>query len=337
MTRNAWALMLAVGVLLGTQPAHAESGDQAAGNLIVFDRFLPDQGTVQLVVANADGGMQRLLTRPGPNVFDTGPVRSPDGQYVIFNRESAAGVAIAVAAVDGRGVQVIDTGCEGDCADDVNPGWTPDGRHITFTRVVGPFDPVTGDAKSALLYQTRLDGSGLRRLSPKENDGSAEDGGARFAPDGSFLVFTRDQRNNGVLQFAAFRMNPDGTDVRQLTRWDLNADRPSISPALRGPTAGLVSFETHGGAAPTQGDVAVLPADCGSLIACTLATRLITHNAGTTRSSFAASWSPSGLRLAYAEDDGLGGTDVWVSRADGSGRHRITDAGYPEFSPAWSF
>lgn len=337
MTRQAWALVLALGVLLGAQPVPAQAGDAAAADLIVFDRYLRGQDTVQLVVADADGGNQRVLTRPGARVYDTEPVRSPDGQYVIFNRESAAGVAITVAAVDGRAVQVIDTGCDGDCAADINPGWTPDGRHITFTRVVGPFDPVTGDAASALLYRSRLDGSDLRRLSPPDNDGWAEDVNARFSPDGSFLVFTRDQRNNGVLQFATFRMDPDGTDVRQLTRWNLNTDRPSVSPALHGPTAGLISFETHGGAAPTQGDVVVMPADCESLTACENAMRPITHNAGTTRSSFAASWSPSGLRLAYAEDDGLGGTDVWISRADGSGRHRLTDAGYPEFSPAWSF
>jgi hypothetical protein len=48
-------------------------------------------------------------------------------------------------------------------AADIIPGWTPDGRHITFSRVVGPF--VNGNAASAVLYTAELDGSHIRRLS----------------------------------------------------------------------------------------------------------------------------------------------------------------------------
>jgi len=148
--------------------------------------------------------------------------------------------------------------------------------------VLGPFDPVTGDATSALLMISQLDGSGARRFSEPGTHGTTEDNVARFAPDGQRVVFVRDQPIDGVLHFALFRMRVDGTGVQQLTPWELNADRPSVSPARYGPTAGLVAFETFGGGNPGRGDIAVLPLGCRSLAACTRDTRLVTHNAGIT-------------------------------------------------------
>lgn len=131
-------------------------------------------------------------------------------------------------------------------------------------------------------------------------------------------------------------MNPDGTHVRRLTPWSLYADRPSVSPARSGPTAGLISFETNGGIAPTQGDVALLPASCRSVASCTKATRFVTHNIGTTKTSYAATWSPNGRRIAFAQENGPGDVDIWTAQPDGHDRHQVTRSPAPEFSPAWS-
>ncbi len=281
-----------------------------------------------------------LRARPGAGRFDTAPLRSPDGRFVLFNRESDAGVQITLARLGRPGAErVIDTGCDRvpECVADQGPSWTPDARHILFTRVLGPFDPTTGDARSALLMIARLDGSGARRFSEPGTAGATEDVGARFAPDGRHVVFIRDQPIDGVLHFAIFRMTVAGMGVQQLTQWALNADRPSVSPARRGPTAGLIAFETLGGVQPGRGDIALLPLMCRSLTACTRAARLVTHNAGGPRSSFAATWSPTGRRLAYAQEpDTSGAVDIWTSHWDGSHARRVTSSGR-EFSPAWSF
>jgi len=310
---------------------------RTTGRLLVWDRYDAATHSAALIVGFPDGSHQRQLTHPAPGVFDTESVRSPDGRRVIFNRESPDGtVAIGIATVRNGAVRLVDTHCVDPCVDDINPGWTPDGHHITFDRVSGPFDPVTGDAASALLYTEREDGSHPQRLSEPGNDGTAEDTDARFAPDGRYLVFVRDQRINGDLHFAIFRMNPDGTHVQQLTPWDLEADRPSVSPARTGASAGWISFETHGGATPTQGDIARLPASCKSLTACTNAIRLVTHNTGTTNSSYAATWSPNGDRLAFALQDNTGNVDIWTARSDGHDRSQVTHSPAPEYSPAWS-
>jgi Tol biopolymer transport system component len=299
----------------------------------VWVRYDPARHSAGLVVGNVHGRHQRRLTRPGSGVLDNGPVRSPDGTRVLFDREYADGtVRIGLVAVRGGPIRFIDTGCVDPCFTDHGPGWSPDGRRLSFVRVMGPFDPVTGDAASALQYTERLDGSDLKLLSVP---GDYEDNGVRFAPGGRFLLLIRDQRIDGVLHFAIFRMRSDSTRVRQLTPWDLDADRASVSPDRSGPTAGLVAFETHGGGSATQGDVALLPASCRTIAACTRATRYVTHNTGTTRTSYAASWSPDGRRLAFAQEDGAN-VDIYTIGPDGHDRRPVTRSPVPEYSPAWS-
>ena len=329
------ATLSAVGFCTAS-PAGATKGHPRAADIrpLVWVQYDPTRDAAGLVVGDVDGSHQRKLTNPGPGIRDSEPVRSPDGERVLFNRERPDGtVQIGIVNVRGGPVRFVETGCQDPCFTDHGPGWTPDGNHLTFVRVMGPFDPVTGDAKSALQYTERLDGSSLRLLSVP---GDYEDNAVRFAPDGSFLVFVRDQRIDGALHFAVFAMRPDSTHVRQLTPWNLDADRPSVSPARSGPTAGLVSFETHGGASPTQGDIALLPATCATIAACTDATRLVTHNGGTAKTSYAASWSPNGHHLAFAQEDGTGNVDIFTIRLDGRDQREVTHSPAPEYSPAWS-
>ncbi len=315
---------------------NGHQGGRPGRGPLVWVRYDRDRDSAALVAGGTDGSHQRQLTRPAPRLHDAEPVRSPDGTRVIFQREAPDGtVRIGIVAVRGGPVHFVETGCEDPCFSDQGPAWTPDGRRLTFTRVVGPFDPDTGDAVSAWQYTERLDGSDLRLLSVP---GDYEDNTVHFSPDGRYMVFTRDQYINGVLRFAIFRMRADSTHVRQLTPWDLNADRPSVSPARSGRTAGLVSFETHGGGNATQGDVALLPASCAKVAACTRATRLVTHNIGSRTTSYAATWSPTGRRLAYAQENlDDGNVDIYTVRPDGHDARRVTHSPAPEYSPAWSY
>ena len=85
--------------------------------------------------------------------------------HVIGERDLPGGSSqLVVVRSDGSGPErVIDTGCADSGAAKIIPGWTHDGRHITFSRVVGPL--VNGNAASAVLYTADLDGSHIRRLS----------------------------------------------------------------------------------------------------------------------------------------------------------------------------
>jgi Tol biopolymer transport system component len=220
-----------------------------------------------------------------------------------------------------------------------NPGWTPSGRHITFTRVLGPIDPVSQSARSAVLYIARPDGSGMRRLSQRGIDGVYEDYHARFAASGTYLIFLRLRNRDG--KTSVFRMRPDGSDVRQLTPWRLAADVPDLSLAAHGPTKDLVVFETFGQGAPkgSEQDIATVPATCHPLAACIREIRYVTHNGAGPRESFNPSWSPGGKRIAYTSALFLPGKppagDIWTVRPDGHGQQQVSRSARFEFRPAW--
>ena len=147
--------------------------------------------------ARPDGSGLRALTHPGPNHMDYNAVISPDGSQVVFERDpltrDPAVTVIGMVGATGRGEHIVPLPCASPCAGVANPSWTPDGRRIVFTRVIGPFDGPGGAARSAVLYTARPDGSGMRRLSPPGIDGVYEDGFARFAPSGKYLIFARNR------------------------------------------------------------------------------------------------------------------------------------------------
>jgi Tol biopolymer transport system component len=260
---------------------------------------------------------------------------------VVFERDlpPQGRATLAMVGSDGRGQHTIPVNCTDPCAGVQDPGWTPSGRRIVFTRVIGPFDLINQSAHSAVLYTARQDGSGMRRLSQRGIDGVYEDYHARFAASGKYLIFLRVR--NRDLKTAVFRMRPDGSDVRQLTPWRLAADVPDLSLAARGPTKDLVVFETFGQGAPkgSQPDIATVPATCHPLAACIREIRCVTHNGAGPRASFNPSWSPGGKRIAFTDALFPAGKpaigDIWTVRPDGRGRQQVSHSPRFEFRPDW--
>ena len=141
----------------------------------------------------------RRRSRPGrarvdaarAGVHDIDPAISPDGRWVAFERDHEDGSAdIGLVRADGRDEHVVDLGCTEPCADDLGPTWSPDGKRLLFTRVVGPFDAPNESAASAVLWTSDLEGKHVRRVSEPGIDGVFEDYRATFAPAG-YVVFVR--------------------------------------------------------------------------------------------------------------------------------------------------
>jgi len=315
------------------------AGDER-GTMLAWSRFVDlDFSAARIVVGRPDGGPVRELTSSSDGVQDIDPKFSPDGSRVLFERDLPDGsTQVVVVNVDGTGEHVLPLGCVDPCAADVSPTWAPDGQHVYFTRVVGPFDQVNGSATSAVLWRARLNGRDLTRISEPGIDGAFEEYLATFAPAG-YMVFLR--LRNSDIHSAAFRRDPDG-HVTQLTGYSLDADELSVSPAAQGPSKDLVVFETFGHGAPDgiAAAVATVPATCKSRARCAGRVRFLTSPRSLPDQHFNPSWAPDGRQIAFVRfsfvDPGPAVGDIW--RMDWNGNHQRPVSTSPlfEFRPAWA-
>jgi dipeptidyl aminopeptidase/acylaminoacyl peptidase len=324
-------LAAAVAAMVGSTPLTATGTaqhHQDEGQIVWTHRAAP--GSEQIVVARADGSWLRPLTPALPDTFDLDATISPDGRWVLYGRETPGSVGTRLITIDGTRDRSIQLGCSDPCASTAAATWLTNQR-IAFTKVIGPFEGPNGSARSAVLYTSKPDGSNVRRLSQLGIDGSYEDGFARLTQDGRYLTFMRGR--NDPPASALFRMRPDGTDVRQLTPWDLKAENYDLSPA------GLIVFQTFGKGDPTGTgrDLATVPANCGSLAACTRQIRYLTDNGTSGRRSSNPSWSPDGSHIAFAARPSIEveNADIWTMRYDGTALHQVSTSPEFDYRPDW--
>jgi WD40-like Beta Propeller Repeat len=337
-----WMVLAAVGLLsLGGATATATATTTAqARSRIVWTRNAMSGDRAQIVSARPDGRRLRALTHPRKDHSDIDAQISPHGRQVALERDVGdTSSQLVVVGARGRNERILNLGCVDPCALDSAPTWLGAVNRIAFTRIVGPFDQPNDSARSGALQTARLDGSDLRRLSPTGIDGRFEDYHAHLSPDGSYIVFTRVR--DDPLGVATFRMAADGTDVHRLTPWALGGDLADLSPATRGPTKGLIVFETYGMGAPEgkNQNVATVPADCAPVRNCRRQITYLTHHGAGRVASFNPAWAPNGRRVAYTLFKGgkhhccVG--DIWTARADGSHRKVVSDAPQFEYRPDW--
>lgn len=326
----------AVGQSAGAAATAASAHVNGGPTRIVWSRFAdPRSGTAAIVIADARGAGQQQLTHPARGIVDIDPELSPDGRLVLFERDFPDGnTRIGLVRSDGTGGRLLNLGCADPCVGDQAPAFTSDGHHVVWTPVIGPFDPGTGNAASAVLWQARLDGTHRHRLSQPGIDGGFEDYHARFAP-GRYLTFVRVR--NADVKSAVFRMDRDGNDVRQLTPWSLDADEPDISPARSGPTRDLVVFETYGHGAPEAHgqSIATVSATCTSLRDCAARIWILTPGNDPAAQNFNPAWSPDGRRIAFVHFTPKPTGDIRTMNWHGTNRRIVSADPRFEFRPDW--
>jgi TolB protein len=150
-------------------PAPSPDGSKVA-------MVLSKSGTVDLYVADADGGNLKRLTTSKED--ESSPCWSPDGQWICFATKVNDRRALCKIPVGGGTVQRISTA---GVSNPSEPDWSPDGKSIVFTAQMGGFElcvvPANGGTATVLV--------------------SGED--PSWAPNSRTVIYARRQGNSRVL------------------------------------------------------------------------------------------------------------------------------------------
>ena len=176
-------------------------------------------GDFDIYVMAADGSdVQRLTRYRG---LDGYPVWSPDGNQLVFVRDTDPPVTGPVYPARSKSIYVMDSdGSNVKRLTEFETGgytsWSPDGEQIAFE---GNFDGIWE------IYVMDADGSNVQRIThtPVRDAGSFA---PEWSPDGQKIVFDSTRDGN----FEIYVIDADGSNVQRLTHNDKADARPAWSP-----------------------------------------------------------------------------------------------------------
>ncbi|MCP4968101.1 MAG: hypothetical protein GY926_23055 [bacterium] len=174
--------------------------------------------------------------------------------------------------------------------------WSPDGTQILFS------SNRSGDSD---LWVMHSDGSNPQRLT----DTASNEPAASWSPDGSTIVFGRD---NDI-----WVMDSDGANERELLARPSPDSAPAWSPD--GTKIVFVSWEAG------IDDVSVMNAD---------GTQPVNLTSGGMGEAYAPAWSPDGTKIAYVSTHD-GDADVWMMNPDGTAQAHLTNHLANEYDISW--
>lgn len=154
--------------------------------------------------------------------------RPADAYRIITTERGPRGGRLV--ALDERGVRLADvTKSDVDCSMDLNPAWSPDGRHVVFASTRG-YRLESDKPPPTQLWAVEV---GSREPPRKLTSGSASYGDPRFLPSGEGLIFVSDRE--GTLDLFRVALVRDGGlafrgEPQRLTRSEGAERSPAVSP-----------------------------------------------------------------------------------------------------------
>jgi TolB protein len=300
----AWLLpfTLLAGVVSGSTPAHATFPGSSGS--IAFMRVVGN-GTQQLFTIEPDGSNEQQLTDfPTASIED--PDWSPDGSKIAFGTDLGENVHIYVVNADGSGLTQITSGDGFESA----PSWSPDGTEMAIDAGEPglPEGIFIVDVSTGGLTQVTANPYGIFDTQPQ------------YSPDGARITFTRIRKFQPHFhggQTAVFVVNVDGSNLRQLTPWGMNAAQSDWSP-----DGSKIAFNDADDRIKTA-SIYVMNADGTGLTK-------ITHDEN--EGSFRPCWSPQGDRIVFtriAFGPHGGPFDLYTMNPDGTDITALTQT--PDF------
>ena len=325
------ALAIGAGLLVTT----ALATPPGKNGRIAFTRYAdgapggePSRGAIFTIGANGKG--ERRVTRPPAGASDVQPDWSRDGSRIVFERQFAdKPYEVWSVRPDGSDLRQIDPGCpagipEDQICEESSPAWSPDGRRIAFGHAYGKLkyiDNVEWIEVGAVSIMD-ADGSSFRQLTQLKRPTSSEDFQPVWSPDGKRIAFQRENSTASPRgKRAIFVVNADGTGLRRVTPWRLDAgDHPDWSPDGRWILFRSPSFDLGGNI------YAIRPDGTGL--------KQLTDFAPGVE-VLSSSYSPDGKSIVFSRTGKGGLPDLYVMRGDGTRIKQVTRTAPWESAPDW--
>jgi TolB protein len=206
------------------------------------------------------------------------------------------------------------------------PCWSPDMQHIVFAGEPGGHSEI---------FVMNADGSGIVQLTHTNGD----DSHPHWSADGSRIMFnssrtTPDSAADWSKQWhELFSMKPDGSDVRQHTRFHTVCTFGSFSPDMKH----IVYRKVIDGPA-FQWDLSTIGRNSEVFLANADGSNEVNLSKNAAFDGWPA-WSPDGKRVAFSSNRaGPANTgQIFVVNADGSGLRQLTSGPGGFAQPSWSW
>jgi Tol biopolymer transport system component len=285
-----------------SSPAASTSATTAAGPPIAGTIAFQRAGkSPALCVVNTDGTGLKVLAA-GPTLMNAYPAWSPDGNRILYDSGSWAGLADRVWVMNSNGSRKR---CMTPTAVDSFPVYSPDGKHFAFVRV----DPPASDF---WLATANVSGSAIKQLA---RDTSSHMWRIAWAPNGAFFFNSQ----TSIYTVAA----GGGTPVQ------LTANNQYVNDFALSPNGTKLAIQD-----PLHNEIVVLPAS-GQGTPVVVVKNLSGYVPVTVQQHIHMTWSPDGTAIAFAADAiQQPGSALYVVRADGSGLTKVPNTG-PVYDPAW--